>query len=154
MNVVISATTQRGAGVASKNIKFQMPHLIWQLPELKNIHTATINILLDRPLLISRLDRTTLPIPWWDVDNSSPQGRWHIERFSILPVLFEHPINAPTKEAWLFVSHDSAYFKAARTPLVGFCFKAIEVVTQKIDGLATGQRCKIHVEKTDNVDVG
>jgi len=152
MNVVIGATTQCGAGVASKNLKFQMPHLIWQFPELKNIHTATINIRLDRPLHISKLDRTTLPIPWWDVDNSSSSGRWHIERFSILPLLFEY-LDAPTKEAWLFASHDSRYFNAARSSL-GFCFNAIEVVTEKINGLATGQRCKIHVEKTDNIDVG
>ncbi len=137
MNVVISATVQPGFGVASKNIKFQMPHLIWQFPELKNIYTATINLLLDTPLHISTYARTTLPIPWWDVDNSR-KGFWHIEQFSISPIKLEYPTGAPTKEAWLFASHDSAYFS---DPL------RFEVVAEKIDGLATGHRCKIHVEK-------
>jgi hypothetical protein len=144
MNIVISATVLRGFGVASKNIKFQMPHLIWQFPELKNIYPATINLSLDIPLHISKFERTTLPIPWWDVDNSS-KGSWHIERFSILPIRLEYPINVPTKEAWLFASHDSAYFNDPHR---------FEVVTEKIDGLVTGQPCKIHVGKTDDIDVG
>jgi hypothetical protein len=30
-----------------------MPHLFWQFPELKNIHPASINLLLDKPLSFS-----------------------------------------------------------------------------------------------------
>lgn len=121
-----------------------MPHLVWQLPELKNIYTATINLLLDTPLRISKFERTTLPIPWWDVDDSRP-GFWHEERFSILPIMFEYPINTPSKVAWLFASHDSAYFHDP---------DRFEVVTEKIDGLLTGQRCIIHVEKNPDINVG
>jgi hypothetical protein len=121
-----------------------MPHLIWQFPELKNIYTGTINLVLDRPLHISKLERTTLPIPWCDVDNSR-RSFWHEERFSIVPIQFEYPINAPTKEAWLFISHDSTYFRDSRH---------FEVVTEKIEGLETGKQCKIHIDKTDNIDVG
>jgi hypothetical protein len=143
--IIIGATVHSGFGVASKNIKFQMPHLIWQFPELKNIYTAAINLRLDTPLRIYRFERTTLPIPWWDVDNSNLQSRWHIERFSILPIKFEYPINGPIKEAWFFASHNSAYFLDPHR---------FEVVTEKIDGLLTGQQCKIHVEKAPDIDVG
>jgi hypothetical protein len=144
MTLVIGATVERGFGVANKNLKFQMPHLIWQFPELKSIYTATINILLDSALHVSSYDRTTLPLPWWDVDTSG-NGAWHIEKFSILPIKFGCPLSTVSKDAWLFVSHDSAYVS---DPL------RFEVVTEKIDGLAIGQRCKIHVEKTESINVG
>jgi hypothetical protein len=81
--VPITATVQPGAGVASKNLKFQMPHVIGHFPELKDIYTATINLQLDKPLLISKLQRTTPTIRWWDVDAGRP-GFWHLEQFSIL----------------------------------------------------------------------
>jgi hypothetical protein len=144
MTLMIGATVKRGYGVATKNLKFQMPHLIWHFPELKNIHTATINILLDRALHVSKYDRTTLPLPWWDVDTFR-EGFWHIERFSIFPIKFEYPFNAASKDAWLFVSHNSSY---ASDPL------RFEVVTEKIDGLAIEQRRKIYVEETDHINVG
>jgi len=152
MNVVISATVQRGARAASKNVPYQLPLLIPQFPELKNIYRATINMRLDRPLLISKFERTTF-IKWWDVDVGRA-GFWHPERFSILPIGFEYPIDAPTKEAWLFVSYDSRSFLLAQTTSGRFSFQEVEVVTEKIDGLEYGRRCKIHVEITDAIDVG
>jgi hypothetical protein len=141
---VISATIQRGFGVASKNIKSQLPHLVQIFPELKNIYTASINILLDKPLHIAKLERTTPIIQWWDAD-SSGKGFWHPEQFSIVPIKFEYPVNTATKEAWLLVCHDSAYF---RDPL------RFEVVTEKLNGLMPGQQCKIHIQKTADIDVG
>ena len=135
MNAVIGATVMRGFGVASRNLKLQMPHLIWQFPELKNIYTATINVQLERSLRIAKLERTTPPLPWWDVDvNNTDSGRWHVEQFSIVPIEFECPIKAPTIEAWLFMSHGSAIF---RNPY------HYEIVTEKIDTLAPGRHCKI-----------
>jgi hypothetical protein len=146
MYLVIDATVLRGFGVASKNIKFQMPYLIWQFPELKDIHTATINVQLEKPLRITKLERTTPPLPWWDVDVDNPNsGRWHIEQFSIVPIKFEFPVRTSNKEAWLFVSHGSAIF---RNP------HHYEVVAEKIDGLAPGNRCRIHIQKADNITVG
>jgi DNA end-binding protein Ku len=136
----------RGFGMASKNVKFQMPHLIWQFPELRDIHTATINVQLEKPLRITKYERTTLPLPWWDADvNNSDSGRWHVEQFSILPIKFEFPVKAPTKEAWLFVAHDSATFRSAYH---------YEIVTVKIDKLMPGAVCKIHIVKTDGISVG
>ena len=115
--------------------------LIWQFPELKNIYTATINLRLDRALRISKFERTTLPIPWWDVDNSRAGFR-HEERFSILPIMFEYPVDAPTKEAWIFVSHCSQYFQRAQMITGLFRFEEVEVVTERIDGLVTGNDAK------------
>ena len=152
MDVVIEATVQRGARVANKNIKSQLPKLISQFPELKDIHTATINLRLDKPLLISKFERTTF-IRWWDVDVGRA-GFWHPEEFSILPIKFEYPINGQTKDGWLFVSHDSGYFRRAQTASGLFRFEVIEVVTEQIAGLQYGHRCKIYVEKTNAVDAG
>jgi hypothetical protein len=146
MNVSIGATVQPGARVANKNVAFQLPHLILQFPELKNIHTATINLHLDQPLLISKFEQPAF-IEWWDAG----PNYWHPERFSILPIKFEY---VSIKEAWLFVSYDSGYFQKAKMDSGGFRFADIEVVTEKIDGLTYGERCQIHVEKTDDIDVG
>jgi hypothetical protein len=152
MNVVIAATIQRGARVASKNVKDQLPRLISHFPELKNIYTATINLRLDEPLHVSRLERTTF-VQWWDVDEGR-EGFWHPERFSILPIMFEYPIDNPSKDAWLYVSHHSNYFAKAQTVSGRFRFEEVEIVTGKINGLVYGQRCKIHIEKTEDIDVG
>lgn len=152
MDMMIGATVQRGAGVANNNVKYQLPQLISVFPELKSIYTATINLRLDKPLHILKFDRTAF-IRWWDVAFGRV-GFWHRELFSILPIRFEYPVNQPSKTAWLFVSHHSSYFQKAKTIIGRFRFGDVEVVTEKIDGLMYGQRCKIHVEKADDIEVG
>jgi len=114
MNIAIDATVWRGFGVATKNLKSQLPHLIKEFPELENIHTATINVHLEKPLRIAKLERTTSPLRWWDAECSGSSGFWHTEQFSIVPIVFEFPVNAAAKKAWLFISHDSSYFAKAR----------------------------------------
>src|SRR5258708_386373 len=109
MTIIVDATIFKGYGVASKNIRFQMPHLIWQFPEIKNIYPGTINVLLDQPLLIAGYDYTTLPLPWWDVDETQP-GKWAVEKFSFLEIKFEYPTGGSVCRAWLFGCHNSSYF--------------------------------------------
>jgi len=143
MTVSIEATIIKGAGVAGKNIKFQMPTLIWHFPPIKCIHTASINVLIDKPLLISDYDCTTLPIPWWDVDDTRKEF-WHTERFSFLEIAFEYPIGRDPKRAWFYMGHDSSSFKDPR-------HQQFEIVSEKIEGLSYGQRCKINIEKSEGV---
>jgi hypothetical protein len=144
MPVMINATILRGFGAAAKSLKLQMPHLIWQFPELDRIHTATINIQLEKPLRILKLERTTPPLPWWDIGQADP-GHWHIEQFSIVPIRFEFPVGAAAKQAWFFIAHDAAIF---RNPL------HYEVVTEHIPEVAPNKKCKIHIEKSPNISVG
>lgn len=134
MTEIIDATIIRGCGVASKNIKFQMPHLIWHFPEIKDIFTASINVNLDKALTISKVDFTTLPIAWWDVDEK--QGHWAVERFSFVRIKFEYPIGGTCHTAWFFDCHNSAYH--------GDTFR-FEIITEKIANLSNGQRCRIHI---------
>jgi hypothetical protein len=134
MTKVIDATIARGYGVASKNIKFQMPHLVWHFPEIRDIYTASINVELDTPLPLSTFDFTSLPIAWWDVADTHP-GRWAVERFSFVRITFEYPLDTSPKNAWLYIAHNSAYFKDP---------KRFEIITEKIDGLVPGTRCRVH----------
>jgi hypothetical protein len=137
MTVSVEGTVVKGNGVASKNIASQLPHLIKQYPDIKDIHTASINVRLDRPLRIHRYDHET-KISWWDVDEGRP-GFWHPEKFSLLEIDFEFPIGGPTYRAWFYESHDSG---RVGDP-VNF-----EIVSEKIEGLSYGDRCRIHVDRS------
>jgi hypothetical protein len=135
MTTIIDATICSGYGVASKNIKFQMPQLIWLFPEIKDIYTASINVLLDQPLYISKCDCTTLPIPWWDVDHTH-SGRWATEQFCFVRIHLEYPVHTKPHKAWFYIGHHSSYF---------FDPKRFEIITEKIEGLKSGERCQVHI---------
>jgi len=138
MTVIIEGTIIKGFGVANKNIPFQMPHLVRQFPDIKNIYPGSINVSLEKPLRILAYDYTTLPTPWWDVDGRNP-GRWVSERFGFLEIKLEYPLGGPTHRAWFFDCHNSAYHDDH------FRF---EIISEKIDNLSNGQRCKVYIEKS------
>jgi hypothetical protein len=138
MTVIIEGTVVKGFGVANKNIRFQMPHLVWQFPDIKNIYPGSINVLLEKPLRILSYDYTTLPSPWWDVDDRNP-GKWVSERFGFLEIKFEYPVGGPPHRAWFFDCHKSKYHN---DPI------RFEIISEKIDNLSNGQRCKIYIEKS------
>jgi hypothetical protein len=56
MPTVIDGTVIRGAGAATKNIKFQLTHLVWQFPDIKEIYPGSINVRLDQSLQITSYD--------------------------------------------------------------------------------------------------
>ena len=130
MTNIIDATVFRGFGVASKNIKYQLPHLAWLFPEIRDIFPGSINVRLDSPLRNLSYDYTTLPTPWWDVDQHSA-GRWAVETFSFLRIGFESPTDGPLHRAWIFDCHNSRWFA---DPL---CF---EVITEKVADISDGMR--------------
>jgi len=55
MATIYDATVFKGFGAASKNIKYQMPHLVWQFSDIKDIFPASINVELDKPPHISKV---------------------------------------------------------------------------------------------------
>jgi len=89
MVTIYNAVVFGGAGVFSKNIKYQMPHLVWQFPDIKDIHPGSINVQLETPLHVARYDCTTLPIPWLNVDYSGEILGWQFKRFIFLKIQFE-----------------------------------------------------------------
>ena len=137
MPTVIDGTVIRGARAATKNIKFQLTHLVWQFPDIKEIYPGSINVRLDQSLQITSYDYTTLPIPWWDVDATHP-GRWVSEIFSFVEIKFEYPQGGTPRRAWIFDCHNSAYFSDP----VRFRY---EIIATKIDGISYNQRCRLHL---------
>lgn len=138
MTVIFDATLFQGHGVANKNIKFQMPHLVWQFPDIKNIYPASINVKFDKPSGALNYDYVTLPIPWWDVDDRNP-GCWVRERFGFLQINFEYPVKGPQYRAWFFDCYNSSF----HTDPIRF-----EIISEKIDNLSNGQRCKVHIDNS------
>jgi hypothetical protein len=112
-----------------------MPDLIWLFSEIKDIYTASINVLLDQPLHISKFDCTTLPIPWWDV-GATHSGCWAVERFSFVRIHFEYPVPTEPHRAWFYIGYNSSYF---RDPT------RFEIITEKIEELTVGERCRVHI---------
>jgi hypothetical protein len=92
-------------------------------------------VALDKPLHVAKFDYTTLPTPWWDVDQTNP-GRWAVEKFSFLEIKFEYPARGPVYRAWIFDCHNSAYH---RDP------NRFEIISEKINGVSNGQRCRIYI---------
>jgi hypothetical protein len=61
---------------------------------------------------------------------------WQFERFSFLEIQFE-PISGQLHRAWIMDCHRSATFHNDPT--------RFEIISEKIAGVANGQRCKLHV---------
>ena len=136
MATIYNGVVFGGLGIFSKNIKYQLPHLVWQFPDIKDIHPGSINVQLDTPLHVESYDCTTLPIPWLDVDYSGQILGWQFESFSFLEIQFE-PISGQLHRAWIMDCHRSATFHNDPT--------RFEIISEKIAGVANGQRCKLHV---------
>jgi hypothetical protein len=100
MTTIIEALIVPGAGVATKNLRHQLPELIKQFPEIANIHPGSINVLLGKPPHIQTLDIQTwdcitTPIQWWDAG----PDRYQTEVFGFLRIEFEYFTRPPSPPA-------------------------------------------------------
>jgi len=133
MTTVIDAIIFRGSEVATKNMGYQLPELVRQFPNIKNVHPGSINVRLSKPLYGLRYEYTTSPIRWWDAG----PDQWQIEIFSFLEIKFEYPIDNNTLyRAWLFDCHNSGYHN---NPLFH------EIIAEKIEGVAYDKDCRVHL---------
>lgn len=103
MTTIINATVAEGQKAANWILKFQLPYLVWQFPEIKNIHPATINVKTETALEIENVDFKTPSVPWW-----TGKG-WTAEEFSFLRVGFEYPLNSAPREAWIYIPENSPH---------------------------------------------
>ena len=55
---------QSGQGKAHDTLREQMPYFRECFPEIRDIHPATLNILLEKPVVVLVPDFTSPPIPW------------------------------------------------------------------------------------------
>lgn len=61
---LIRGSIKKGLGESNNTVKAQMPFFMNCFPEVANCKRATINILLEKPLVILHPDFTTEPLPW------------------------------------------------------------------------------------------
>ena len=64
MAAQIKGKVQKGIGESSNTVKEQMPFFKKCFPEVTCCKAATINILLEKPLVVLSPDFTTEPLPW------------------------------------------------------------------------------------------
>jgi hypothetical protein len=133
MSTTIEATIVRGLGSATQTLQLQKPLLMTQFPEIADCHPATINLQLDRPLRVNNPDHTTEPIAWFP---SQPE---HFEKFSFLRIGFECPLGEPTRDAWIYIPHNSPHYADLFT---------VEIITARMDAahVKAGTRCRVHID--------
>jgi hypothetical protein len=106
----------------------QMPHFQSVRPEMRGLHPATINLQLEGALRIDNPDFST-EYAWY---RPTP------EKFSFLYITLEFPIGSAHRSAWIYVPHESPHLSKR-------C--QVEIISEKIEGLIYGSRCRIHVPR-------
>ncbi len=106
----------------------QMPHFQAVNSEFRGLHPATINLQLEGALRIDNPDFSTEyawagPIP---------------EKFSFLQIALEFPTGTKHRSSWIYIPHGSPHFGKR-------C--QVEIITDKIEGLTYGSRCRIHIPR-------
>jgi hypothetical protein len=136
MAILIDATTFRGAGAATKNIKHQLSGLLSQFPVIIGIHPGSINVRLDQPLNKLNWAYVTNPsIYWWD----EGPNRILTETFGFLEIKFEYRLGGGLYRAWLFDCYNSAWHASPCD---------FEIISERIDGVSFGQLCRVHLPRS------
>jgi hypothetical protein len=124
----IGGTVTSGFGAATENLKKQSPLIVKEFPEIENCFGGTINLELDKGLLVLASDHRTRPIDWHP--DHSPG-----EVFDFLRVQVEPSSAGNLVSGWLYIAHNSDH----RSNL-----KLHEVMAPRVE-ISVGARCKIHI---------
>jgi hypothetical protein len=127
----IDGIIQKGGGGASKNLATQLPHIAEEFPEVKDCFHGTLNVELEKPLLVLSSDHRSKRIDW------HPQHAPG-EVFELLRICFEAPIGSAKMPAWLYIAHNSDHRKNLRVH---------EIVAHKLN-ISVGDRCRIHIDRS------
>lgn len=128
--VTISGTRKPGGHAASGNLVQQIPWIVKEFPEVANVQRATLNLQLEKMLLVAIPDFRTKPISW---DDKAP------EVFDFLRINLEAPEGASLIPAWLYIAHRSEHRK---TPDIH------EVIAPPIANLNAYAKCRIHISRS------
>ncbi len=116
-------------GAANKTVPLQMPYFIEYDPFFEKCHEATINVILETPLKISKWDINTKPIPW--VKNRPDIT----EKFSFLKISFTYKNkNYP---ALIYYPHQSPN---------RFNPFHVEILTKKLE-LTNDKKCSVSIDR-------
>src|SRR5947208_9161725 len=124
--LTIAGTKFKGGGGAVKNLALQIPQIALEFPEIRNCFRGTINLELEKGLLVLKPDHRTKPIQWAP-DNT--QG----EIFDLVRIRMEVPVGSPEFTAWLYVAYWSEWRKHLQKHEV--------IVDRHIGEVRDGTRC-------------
>lgn len=128
ITISLCARIVSGLGVASGTLARQLPLISEHFPEVACCHPGTINIVLDRALLLTNPDHRTAPLAW------TPSGRT-TEVFDLLRVELELGTSPTRIPAWLYVAYGSPH---RDTPVLH------ELIAPPLD-LTGICHCRLHV---------
>jgi hypothetical protein len=124
----VEGTIVSDFGIAAKNFVQQWPHIVAQFPEIQGSHQGTINVALSGPVFVINFDGVV----------NFPNG----SIFGFVRVEFEFPINTAPRKAWLCLPQTSF-------SRLNMC--RAEVVTEKLEGVELGLRCKVHYPRITGI---
>jgi hypothetical protein len=120
-----------GNGFASKELPSQIPLIVPQFPEIAGCFLGTINLILDRPLLVVKPDHRTMGLTW----RGDPAQQ---DAYDFLRIEFEGPIGAPAVKAWLYIPHRATHRKHLNVH---------EVLAPTMLPISHGDRCRIRIHR-------
>nr|WP_238539312.1 glycosyltransferase family 9 protein [Pseudomonas sp. GM55] len=126
--ITLHARIVPGLGVATGTLARQLPLISQGFPEVGGCHPGTINLLLERPLVVTRPDHRTAPLAW------TPSGRT-IEVFDLVRIALEFDHSPRRVPAWLYIAHGSPHRQTPSTH---------EVIAEALD-LDGIQDCRVHL---------
>jgi hypothetical protein len=138
MPKTVGGTIRTDENAAHKNMPSLIPHLVRYVPAVEGCaRFGTIDIDLDRPMLVNNADCWTDEITW---DADFEKGR--VERFGLLEVQFEYPAGGPCYRSWIFLAEGSPLtLNPHQTEIISDSF---------IEQIAMGESCKIHIDHIPN----
>lgn len=135
---VIKGKIQKGLGESQNTVREQMPFFREHFPEVTGCQPGTINILLEKPLVIITPDFTTPPLPWHPAFKIVKGG----ETFQFLRIRLAITGCEPVK-AWVYRAQFSPYranpfYVEVLAPKLGFTGTpecSLELDTQCYEGI-------------------
>lgn len=133
----IRGKIQKGLGESRNTVREQMPFFQECFPEVAGCKEGTINILLEKPLVILSPDFTTEPLPWHPAFKIVKGG----EVFKFLRIKLTVDGHEPVK-AWIYKAqfspyHDNPFYIEVLAPAIPFsgeCGCSIEVLSRCSEG--------------------
>ncbi len=116
----IRGKIQKGLGESKNTVREQMPFFKKVFPEVADCKEGTINILLEKPLVIISPDFTTEPLPWHPAFKIVKGG----EVFKFLRISLKVE-NCEAVNAWVYKAqfspyHDNPYYIEVLAPTIDF----------------------------------